>query len=100
MKKYFVFFVFFGMLSLTANDYITNKAQMLALSCSSCHGTDGISTSTMPHIGGKSKEYLYKTLKDFKSGKRPGTIMRKHVKGFTDKELKQIAHYYSTMGGN
>ena len=77
--------------------YDKHSATMLALSCASCHGTDGKSPGAIPTIGGASKAYLYKTLLYYKSGKRYGTVMMKHAKGFTNAELEQIAYYFSKV---
>lgn len=73
------------------------KGMMLSLSCAGCHGTDGKSVSVTPYIAGMSKTYLYTTLLDYKSGKRTGTMMQKHVKGFSDKELELVADYFSRV---
>ena len=83
--------------SLYAGEYDSAKGQMLSLSCASCHGSDGMSSSSMPTIGGLGKATLYKALLDFKSGARPSTVMQKHAKGFSDEELEQIAFYFSNI---
>ncbi len=70
---------------------------MLSLSCASCHGTNGKSEEIMPSIAGLSKASMYQTLLDFKNGKRTGTMMQKHAKGFSDEELEQIAYYFSSI---
>ena len=51
----------------------------------------------MPSIAGLSKASMYQTLLDFKNGKRTGTMMQKHAKGFSDEELEQIAYYFSSI---
>jgi sulfide dehydrogenase cytochrome subunit len=82
-----------------ANDGVDDKTKgmMLSLSCASCHGTDGKSKTITPYIAGMAKGYLYKTLLDYKYGKRDGTMMPKHVKGFSDKELELVADYFSKV---
>ena len=37
------------------------------------------------------------TLLDYKNGKKTGTMMQKHAKGFSDAELEQIAYYFSNV---
>lgn len=78
-------------------DYDPLKGEMLSLSCASCHGTEGKSETITPYIAGMGKTTLYQILLDYKHGKREGTIMQKHAKGFTDDELEQVAYYFSKV---
>ncbi len=72
--------------------------QMLALSCSGCHGTDGVSSSIIPSISGKSAQYIESAMKEFRSGERVSTVMQRHAKGYTDEEIHLIAAYFGTIG--
>ena len=80
-----------------ATEYDSVKGEMLALSCSSCHGPDGKSTTITPYIAGMGKTSMYKTLLDFKYGRQTGTMMPQHTKGFTDYELEQVSYYFSKL---
>ncbi len=80
-----------------ATEYDPVRGEMLSLSCASCHGTDGKSKTITPYIAGMSKTGMYQILLDYKYGKREGTMMQKHVKGFLDEELEQIAYYFSKV---
>ncbi len=80
-----------------AAEYNPLQGKMLSLSCASCHGTDGKSEAIMPSIAGMNKAGMYQILLDYKNGKRTGTMMQKHVKGFSDEELEQIAYYFSNV---
>ncbi len=73
------------------------RGQILALSCASCHGTDGKSVSVIPRINGRSVEYIETALKGYKSGDRPSTVMARHAKGYTDEELRLISEYLGTV---
>jgi cytochrome subunit of sulfide dehydrogenase len=50
-----------------------------------------------PSLAGQSKASLLQQLKDYKDGKRPGTIMHQHAKGYTDAQLEQIAGYFAAV---
>lgn len=80
-----------------ALEYDAVRGEMLSLSCASCHGTDGKSTAITPTIAGMGKAVMYKTLLDYKYGRKTGTMMQKHVKGFTDAELEQVSYYFSKV---
>ncbi len=80
-----------------AVEYDALQGQMLSLSCASCHGTDGKSVAVTPYIAGMGKAIMYQTLLDYKYGRKTGTMMQKHVKGFSDAELEQISFYFSKV---
>lgn len=96
MKKFGLVLLFISSLSFAA-EYDPVRGEMLSLSCASCHGTNGKSEEIMPSIAGLSKASMYQTLLDFKNGKRTGTMMQKHAKGFSDEELEQITYYFSSI---
>ena len=74
-----------------------NLGRNLAASCAGCHGITGKALTGMPPVAGQSKEALLRTLKDYKEGKRPATIMHQHAKGFTDAQLELIAAYFAAQ---
>lgn len=97
MKRIAVILVSLYSLSFAGVEYDELQGKMLSLSCASCHGTDGKSEMITPYIAGMGKASMYQTLLDYKYGKKEGTMMQKHVKGFTDAELEQIAYYFSKV---
>jgi len=40
---------------------------------------------------------MIKALSDFRSGARPGTVMDRIAKGFTDPEIEAIAAWYAAQ---
>lgn len=70
-----------------------SRGAMLSGSCAGCHGTDGRSPGSIPPIHGRSAESIRESLQDFRSGKRPSTVMGRHAKGYTDEEIALIAEY-------
>lgn len=96
MKKIAAILFCLSSLSFAA-DYDPVKGEMLSLSCASCHGTDGKSVGITPTIAGMGKASMYQTLLDYKNGKRTGTMMQKHVKGFSDTELEMVSEYFSRI---
>ena len=72
------------------------SARNLSSACFTCHGTDGRSVGGIPpSLAGRDKAELLQTLKDFKTGKRPATLMHQQAKGYTDPQLELIAGYFA-----
>ena len=72
------------------------KAAMLANPCAGCHGTDGRSTGEIPSLDNLQSNYIESAMLAFKSDKRPGTVMNRIAKGYTDSEIKTLAGYFAT----
>jgi cytochrome c553 len=72
--------------------------------CINCHGKNGKgkspTISLFPVIGGQTKAYLVKQLKDLKAGKRkndPAGMMQAIAKKLSDKEIQAVAEYLSGL---
>ncbi len=72
------------------------RGAILSSSCAGCHGTDGASPAAIPSIAGKTAEFIENAMLDFRSGKRPGTVMNRHASGYTDEEIRLIAEFFAT----
>ena len=102
MKKSHLLAVPGAVLALTAivpaHAQDPNYARSLAATCFACHGTDGRSVDNIPpSLAGRDRKYLLQQLLDFKSDKRPATIMHQHAKGYTDEQLALIAGYFAAI---
>ncbi|UZJ37639.1 MULTISPECIES: c-type cytochrome [unclassified Prosthecochloris] len=73
------------------------RGEILALSCASCHGTDGKSVGILPGFYGKSASYLKTALMEFKKDERYSTVMGRHAKGYSDEEIELIAEYFGSL---
>ena len=73
------------------------EGMMLSLSCTSCHGTYGISPGTIPTIYGKSRKYIINTMKEFRNGERDSTVMKRIAKGYSDRDIFLISNYFSSI---
>jgi sulfide dehydrogenase cytochrome subunit len=74
-----------------------SRGAMLSNSCAACHGTGGKSPGAIPSINGKSSSFIEQSLKDFRDGKRPATVMGRHASGYTDEEIKLIADFFASQ---
>ena len=68
-----------------------------ASACASCHGTQGVAQPGNESLAGANKDDMLNKLLDFKSGKRPATIMHQLSKGYSDEQLAALATYFSTL---
>lgn len=68
-----------------------------AAACANCHGTHGVAQKGMESLAGQSKDELLKKMLDFKSGRKPATLMHQIAKGYTDEQLGQLAGYFATL---
>jgi cytochrome c553 len=67
----------------------------LAAACAACHGTNGHAVPGMAAMAGMDKTYIVKVMQEFKTGKRPATLMHQIAKGYSDDQIVLIADYYS-----
>ncbi len=71
---------------------------MLSNACAGCHGTGGASAGpSMPSLAGQSKLALVESMKGFKSGERPSTVMGRLAKGYSDADFEKMADYYAAQ---
>ena len=73
------------------------QGAMLSHSCAACHGTDGRSPGAIPSINGKSARFIVDSLKGFRDGTRPSTVMGRHTKGYSDEEIQLIADHFAKL---
>jgi len=71
--------------------------KVIASTCMSCHGPSGKSQGVIPSLAGLEQAYFVQTMKDFKSGARPASIMKRHASGYTDAEFEAMGAYFAGM---
>jgi sulfide dehydrogenase cytochrome subunit len=72
-------------------------AANMASNCYACHGPQGRSPGTIPSLHNLTADYMITTLKQFKSGERPSTVMGRHAKGYSDAQLAAIANHIAGL---
>ena len=72
-----------------------------AVQCQACHGLDGLSKlPEAPHIAGQPEPYLIKALNDYRKGVRKNEFMSLVVEQLNDRDVADIAAYYSAIEVN
>ncbi len=74
-----------------------NLARNLAATCANCHGTDGVSLGGFASLAGKPKDDLARTMREFKAGTRPATVMTQLAKGYSDEQIDLIAGWFAVQ---
>ena len=69
--------------------------------CGSCHLPDYAGREQMPRLAGQREDFLLSSMKEFRDGRATGrdTIMAATLRGMSDAELTDLAHYLTTAGG-
>ena len=81
---------------ILAADIEAGKAK--AITCSACHGPEGISMNPMwPNLAGQHAPYLVKQLKAFKDGSRVDPTMSAMVQMLSDEDIENVAAYYESL---
>ena len=73
------------------------QVRSMAASCANCHGTQGIAELGNESLAGVNRDELLKKMLDFKTGKKPATIMHQLSKGYSDEQLAALASYFSAL---
>jgi len=79
-------------LALPAGAQDANLGRNLAATCITCHGKNATGTGT---LDGMPKNRIVQTMKDFKSGARPATLMHQLAKGYTEQQVELLAEHFS-----
>ena len=68
--------------------------------CQACHGANGMSVSPeFPNLAGQHQEYLMAVLRHYKNGKRKNVIMQGQVKELTERDIADLAAWFSGQQG-
>ena len=69
--------------------------------CAACHGPEGNKpvTPDTPRLAGQQYDYLVQALKDYRKGARDNAVMSAMAKPLTEKEVRDLAGYFSRQQG-
>ena len=85
----------------TASSSLAAEAEghlrVLAASCAACHGAGGNSVGGTPVLAGLDRGHFMLQMSAFRDGSRSSTVMHRHAKGLTLKEIEQLADYFAAQ---
>ncbi|CAB3800634.1 hypothetical protein LMG28614_05233 [Paraburkholderia ultramafica] len=73
------------------------RGATLAQNCSMCHGVESLIQVTAPVLAGQYADVIYKQLRDYQSGQRANSIMPPIIHNLNDRDLHDLANYFSTL---
>ena len=83
-------------LALSGAVLATPSGSMLGNTCAGCHGTNGSSVGpATPTIAAMDPEVFMDSMKGYKDGSRPATIMGRIAKGYSEEEFKAMAEFFA-----
>lgn len=92
MKDMLILLAAAGMFMASAT--ASADGRRLYAACAACHGTNGASKGeALPALAGQPRSTLIASMRAFKDGSRPATIMHQIARGFSDDEIAQIAEF-------
>ncbi len=70
----------------------------MAHTCAACHGTLGrLGDETFMPLAGMPERQFVATMRDFREGKRPATLMGHVAQGFNDSEIQAMARFFAAV---
>jgi cytochrome subunit of sulfide dehydrogenase len=66
-----------------------------AAACSGCHPASRWVATPVPRLDARPARAIVTAMQEFRSGKRPATVMHKIARGFSDSEISAIAAWYA-----
>jgi sulfide dehydrogenase cytochrome subunit len=73
------------------------SGEAMVQTCYVCHGPDGKSAGPIASLAGLPKDHIARQLTEFKTDRRPGTIMNRIAKIYSDEQIVAIAEFIATL---
>lgn len=74
------------------------QAPLAAEGCLGCHGPNGAGAGGVPALAGREAAELRAQLLAFRANERPGTIMGRIARGYSEAELAAVAEHFARQG--
>jgi sulfide dehydrogenase cytochrome subunit len=71
--------------------------QAMVQTCYVCHGPEGRSAEGVPALMRGQKEFVVRQMIEFKTDRRPATIMNRVAKSYSDEQIAAIADYIAGL---
>jgi sulfide dehydrogenase cytochrome subunit len=75
----------------------TPTGPMAAQGCVGCHGANGAGIGSNIRLAGREAAEIEAALRAFRANERPGTIMPRIARGYTDAEITAVAAHFAAL---
>lgn len=67
--------------------------------CGTCHLPNYVGQQQMPRLAGQREDYLFRSMREFRDNRAQGrdTMMNGVLRGFSDRNLSDMAHYFAHL---
>lgn len=93
LRSFFLGFALSACGLMASAEASSTATAAMAEACFGCHGPNGQGVSGGAAITGRDKAELAATLIAFRNNERPGTIMGRIARGYSDAELAAIVEF-------
>jgi sulfide dehydrogenase cytochrome subunit len=73
------------------------SGQAMVQTCYVCHGPEGRSAEAVPALMRGQQEFVVRQMVEFKTDRRPATIMNRVAKSYSDEQIAAIADYLAAL---
>lgn len=74
------------------------RTPLIAQGCAGCHGQSGEGiVGAAPPIAGYGRDAMVASFSAYAANERPGTIMNRIARGYSDAEIAALADYFSSL---
>jgi sulfide dehydrogenase cytochrome subunit len=73
------------------------QAPLAAEGCIGCHGPNGTGAGGIPAIAGRDAAELRTLMIAFRANERPGTIMGRVARGYTEAEIAAVSEHFARL---
>jgi sulfide dehydrogenase cytochrome subunit len=84
-------------LAASAPAAAADEAPLAALACGGCHGVGSTGQGPIPGIAGRPADQIIAAMNAFRSNERPGTIMGRIARGYSEAETAAIATWLAAQ---
>ena len=73
------------------------QAPLAAQGCLGCHGAGGAGSSPIAALAGRPAAELVAIMAEYRAGTRPGSIMPRIARGYTEAEIQAVATLFAAL---
>lgn len=77
--------------------HAAGPAPLAAQGCLGCHGANALGAGAVPGLAGRDAAELVAIMQAYRSDARPGTIMNRIARGYTEAEIAAVSAHFASL---